>query len=58
MPTTNQEKGTIMQSIADVHYQRQIIAERHEALRRDAGASRLRRSVRRERRRQRAGPDR
>jgi hypothetical protein len=47
--------------IAEPHVQRQLIAERHEALRRAAGDSRLRRQLREERRqgrRRRAGPDR
>lgn len=35
-----------------VHEQRQAVADRHEQLRRAAGAARLRRDVRRERRRQ------
>ena len=45
--------------IDDPHIQRQIVADRHEALRRAAGEGRLRRQLRQERRlRRRAGPDR
>jgi hypothetical protein len=48
-----------MYPIADPLFQRHVIAERHEALRRAAGQSRLRRQLRHERReRRRAGPDR
>ncbi|MEO6570895.1 MAG: hypothetical protein ABIO83_05055 [Ilumatobacteraceae bacterium] len=42
--------------IHDVTFQRQLIAERHEALRRAAGHSHLRREARSIRRRTRPGP--
>lgn len=38
------------------HYQRLLVEDRHAELRREAGASRLRRQARHARRRERAGP--
>lgn len=45
--------------IENPQFQRQVVADRHEALRKAAGEGRLRRQLRHERRlRRRAGPDR
>ena len=58
-PNPATRKDTVMFPIADPQLQRQLIADRHEALRRTAGHSRLRRQLRDERRRRRrTGPDR
>lgn len=50
-----QPKGTPMFA-SNLNYQRQVVADRHDLLRREAGASRLRRDVRKGRRRVRPGP--
>jgi hypothetical protein len=48
-----------MYLIENPQFQRQVVADRHEALRRAAGEGRLRRRLRQERRqRRRAGPER
>ena len=44
--------------VSNLNYQRQVVADRHDVLRRQAGASRLRRDVRPERQRVRPGPSR
>jgi hypothetical protein len=42
--------------VSNLNYQRQVVSDRHDVLRRQAGASRLRHDVHRERRRVRPGP--